>query len=373
MAEAKKRFDELDGLKIFFALGVVLYHYWGHICGCKVGNCPKLSAFVYMYGWLGVEFFFILSGFLMEHTYRKIIDNLNFAQFMGRRLKSLYAPYLCAECLGIFVVFLDYILCQGQFLFYKRFPITVANILRSFSMTFQGWNFGLHPFIIATWYINVLILCYTLYFAVLRLAKRCKIKPIYFYIAVMLFAWGFHQIGSNFPFLLNQTTRGYWCFFVGCILYNIHQSGVFSKKIYILALDFIVMFFLAVGHKFGMAEIFGDLRLSFIFLVFPVLLLTAENLPIAKRIFSCKILTFASKYSMDIYLTHVAVLYLTLIFNKYFNWNLNFASYKVLGCIFLVIFIVAFLWHQLMAIITPAFNRWFVNFIAPAKAEKTNS
>lgn len=133
MAEAKKRFDELDGLKIFFALGVVLLHYCNCYGGRKISNCPKLSAFVYLYGWLGVEFFFILSGFLMEHTYRKIIDNLSFTQFMGRRLKSLYAPYLCAECLGIFVVFLDYLLCQGQFLFYKRFRLQ----LQIFSGLFQ--------------------------------------------------------------------------------------------------------------------------------------------------------------------------------------------------------------------------------------------
>lgn len=373
MTEAKKRFDELDGLKIFFALGVVLHHYWGNEGAAKVSNCPKISTFIYIYGWISVEFFFILSGFLMEHTYRKIIDGLSFPQFMGRRLKSLYAPYLCAECLGIFVVFLDYLLCQGQFLFYSRHQITVANIIRSFSMTFQGWNLAVHPFISVTWYINVLILCYVLYFAILRLAKRCKINPIYFYITLMLFAWGFHQIGSNFPFLLYYSTRGYWCFFVGCILYNINQSGVFNKKIYILILDFIVLFFLAVGHKFGMAEIFGDIRLSFIFLVFPVLILTAENLPIVKKVFSCKILKFASKYSIDIYLTHEAILWLTLIFNQYFGWNLNFASYKVLGCILLAILALAFVWHHVMAIVTPAFNRWFANFIAPAKAEKTEA
>ena len=374
MTEAKKRFDELDGLKIFFALGVVFTHYYAWE-GCnKVGNCPKISAFVYMYGWLGVEFFFILSGFLMEHTYRKIIDNLSFFQFMGRRLKSLYAPYLCAECLGVLVTFVDYILCKGQFLFYKvNKQITVDKIIRSFSMMSKGWNIETIVFLDTAWYINVLILCYALYFAVLRLSKRCKINPVYLYIAMMSFGWGFHKMGSNFPFLLNTSTRGYWCFFVGCILYNIYQSGVFSKKIYILVLDFIVLFFLAVGHKFGIPEIFGDIRLSFIFLVFPVFILTAENLPILKKLLSCKILKFASKYSIDIYLTHEAILWLTLIFNPYFGWNLNFASYKVLGCIMLAIFALAFVWHQLMAIVTPAFNRWFVSFIAPAKAEKTEA
>ena len=373
MAEAKKRFDELDGLKIFFALGVILYHYFLYEGGGKNGNCPKLSAFVYIYGWLGVEFFFILSGFLMEHTYRNIIDNLSFPQFIGRRLKSIYVPYLCSEFLAIFVTSADYILCQGRYLFYPAQRISISNILKAFSMTSYGWNSEQYPFMGSSWYINVLLICYVLYFAVLRFAKRCKIKPIYIYIAVMSFSWGFFQMGIKYPFLYKYSTRGYWCFFIGCILYNVHKSGIFNKKIYILTMDFIALLFLSTGLIFGMTRILGDIQLIFVFLIYPVLILTAENLPIAKKLFSCKILTFASKYSMDIYLTHMAVLFLTLIFNKYFNWHLNFASYKVLGCIFLVIFIVAFLWHQLMAIVTPAFNRWFVNFIAPAKAEKTNS
>ena len=371
MAEAKKRFDELDGLKIFFALGVVLFHYCYFMCANKVYNCPKISTFVYRYGWLGVQFFYILSGFLMEHTYRKIIDSLSFTQFMGRRLKSLYAPYLCAECLGILISFIDYVLCQGKFVFFDRSPISVANIIMSFSMTINAWNIEKSPFMGPTYFITVLVLCYTLYFAILYLAKRCKIKPIYFYITVMSFAWGFNRMGVlGFPFLSGNSSCGYWCFFVGCILYNIYQSGVFSKKVYILALDFIVLFFLFIGHRFGMPEFFGDIEQVFIFLIFPVLILTTQNLPIAKKIFSCKSLTFAGKYSIDIYLTHMAVLYLTLIFNQYFGWNLNFASYKVLGCIMLAIFALAFVWHQLMAIVTPAFNRWFVSFIAPAKAEK---
>lgn len=370
MTEVKKRFDELDGLKIFFALGVVLYHYWMGEGGEKVANCPKLSAFVYVYGWLGVEFFFILSGFLMEHTYRKIIDGLSFPQFMGRRLKSLYVPYLCAICAGIFVSFIDYILCQGKTLFWFGQQITVSTIFRCFSITAHGWVDESTVLLGTPWFINVLVLCYALYFTVLRFAKWSKIKPIYFYIMIMLFAWGGHQTGANFPFLFHNSTRGYWAFFAGCILYNIQESGVFNKKIYIIILDLIIFFFFTVGHKFGIPAILGDVRLVFIFFIFPVLILTAENLPVVKKILSCKILTFASNYSMDIYLTHMTVLLLTKIFNEYFDWKLNFASYKVLGCILLAVFVLAFVWHWLMAIITPAFNHWFVNFISPAKTEK---
>ncbi|MCQ2595175.1 MAG: acyltransferase [Treponemataceae bacterium] len=372
MAEVKKRFDELDGLKIFFALGVVLHHYFTWEGGWKAENCPKLSTFIYVYGWLGVEFFFILSGFLMEHTYRKIIDALSFPQFMGRRLKSLYAPYLCAECVGILIIFIDLFLCQGQFLFHNGWRINIENIVRSFSMTALGWNVGTPVFMGgATWYINVLVLCYALYFAVLRVSKWFRIKPMYLYIAVMFISQSLYQMGINLPLLIDISACGYWCFFVGCILYNIQQSRIFNKKFYILALNVFVVSFLIIGHKVGIPEILGNIRLVFIFVVFPVLILTVENLPIAKKIFSCKVLTSAGKYSMDIYLSHNIVLLLAVIFNQYFGWNLNFASYKVLGCILLIIFAFAFVWHHAMAIVTPAFNRWFVNFITPAKAEKT--
>lgn len=371
MPDTKKHFYEIDSLKIFFALWVVFHHYFTWEGGWKIDNCPKISAFIYIYGWLGVEFFFILSGFLMEHTYKKIIYTLSFPQFMGRRLKNIFFPYFCAECAGLLIVFMDYLLCQGQFLFHKGWQINVENIIRSFSMTALGWNIGTPVFMGgATWYINVLILCYILYFVVLRFAKRCKIKPIYLYIAAMLLAQGFHQMNISFPFLLDISTRGYWCFFTGCILYNIQQHGIFNKKRYILVLDFIVLLFLLAGHKVGMPVILGDIKFVFIYLVFPVLILTAKNLPTAKKLFSSKFLVSASKYSTDIYLTHNAVLLLTLILNQYFGWNLNFASYKVLGCIMLAIFVLAFVWHHVMAIVTPAFNRWFVSFIAPAKAEK---
>ena len=367
MQQIKKRFDELDGLKIFFALGVVLYHYWAHIAGHKVANCPKLSAFVYCYGYLGVEFFFILSGFLMEHTYKKIIDNFNFFGFMGRRLKSLYAPYLCAECFGILVCFLDYVLSEGEFVFYTGKQITVENIVRSFSMSWSNWNRGGNPFMNSTWFINVLVLCYALYFAVLCFCKRFKISPLYIYIALMLFAWGFNKMGANFPFLLNGATRGYWCFFVGCILYNIFKSGIFNKKGLILLLDFILLLFLLVGHRFGIPEIFGDVQMCFIFFVFPVLILTVENLKFAKQFFSCKVLTFLSKFSMDIYLSHMAIIWLAQIFNKYFEWNLDFSKYSVLGIILLAVFVLAFVWHYAMAKITPAFNRLFLHLINSAK------
>lgn len=374
MAEAKKRFDELDGLKIFFALWVVLHHYWTHIADCDMSKCPKCFEFIYKNGWLSNYFFFMLSGFVMEYSYRNIIINMNFFSYLGQRLKKLYFPCFFATIIGIFLSFIDFILLDGHFIWGIGHEITASKILASITMSSFGWNTERFPFMEVTWFINVLFLCYVVYFLLVHLSNNIKIYTIYIYTAFLLFAFfGGAKIGFKFPFILTNTCYAYSCFFIGCILYNIQQYGYCTQKQCILTFDFFIMILCLLSYKFGTEKIWGDLPYVFSFLVFPVLILTVENLPGIKKVLSCKILTFASRYSMDIFLSHMAILWSTLIFNQYFGWNLNFASYKVLGCIMLTIFALAFVWHQLMAIVTPAFNRWFVSFIAPAKAEKTEA
>lgn len=95
--QPKPRFRLLDGLRIFAALAVVLYHftarenpYWGH---------PVLDVFpdfapVAAFGALGVQLFFIISGFviLMSASGRSIGDYV--ASRAGRLLPGYWAGVL---------------------------------------------------------------------------------------------------------------------------------------------------------------------------------------------------------------------------------------------------------------------------------------
>jgi peptidoglycan/LPS O-acetylase OafA/YrhL len=94
-ATAKKRIPELDGLRGIAALAVVIAHY--------VGEVPHGIAAL-MIGWYGVDFFFVLSGFLMgsiilnHHTEPGFLKS-----FYLRRAARIIPIYFVVVCATIWL------------------------------------------------------------------------------------------------------------------------------------------------------------------------------------------------------------------------------------------------------------------------------
>jgi peptidoglycan/LPS O-acetylase OafA/YrhL len=69
------RFDALDGLRGIVALAVVIYHYGDHL------GLPWLP-----HAWVAVDTFFILSGFVLAHSYtRRVHAGMGFVDFARKR------------------------------------------------------------------------------------------------------------------------------------------------------------------------------------------------------------------------------------------------------------------------------------------------
>jgi peptidoglycan/LPS O-acetylase OafA/YrhL len=87
--QTKERFVVLDGLRGVAALLVVVLHLRTWI--------PLEVGIKY----LAVELFFVLSGFVIAHSYEKrLAEGLTFAQFMRARFVRLYPLYLLGTALG---------------------------------------------------------------------------------------------------------------------------------------------------------------------------------------------------------------------------------------------------------------------------------
>jgi hypothetical protein len=86
----------LTSLRFFAALWVVLYHYWPKL---DVRPSPRcwLSK-----GYLGVELFFVLSGFILCHVYLTALgeERFRYGSFLWNRLARVYPLHL-ATLLGM--------------------------------------------------------------------------------------------------------------------------------------------------------------------------------------------------------------------------------------------------------------------------------
>lgn len=82
---------QLTSLRFFAALWVVLFHYWPNL---DTGGAV-MPLFVEK-GYLGVELFFVLSGFILCHVYRTSVEDgrFKYGSFLWNRLARVYPLHL---------------------------------------------------------------------------------------------------------------------------------------------------------------------------------------------------------------------------------------------------------------------------------------
>lgn len=96
-----EKINTLQAGRALAALGVVVHHAASSAVDF-IGAFPAKLGQVLEYGWIGVDFFFVLSGFIIYHTTRGKSDGLQGARIYARsRATRIFIPYLP---IGIFMV-----------------------------------------------------------------------------------------------------------------------------------------------------------------------------------------------------------------------------------------------------------------------------
>ena len=87
-AAGAMRFEVLDALRGICALLVVLYHF--------NSNGYLAQLLIVQNGWLFVDYFFVLSGFVIAHSYGSRLEEgrISIARFMGFRMGRIYPLHL---------------------------------------------------------------------------------------------------------------------------------------------------------------------------------------------------------------------------------------------------------------------------------------
>lgn len=112
---SKPHITQLNIIRAIAALLVTMYHLGGK-------NLPFLS-----YGWLGVQMFFVLSGFVICYSLPENFNYQQFGKFITKRLIRIEPPYLISIVLILLFGFILAILTQ------KIYLIDSKNLLFHFA------------------------------------------------------------------------------------------------------------------------------------------------------------------------------------------------------------------------------------------------
>ncbi len=213
----------LTALRFFAALWVVLFSYWPKLAGSAV---PALVG----KGYLGVELFFVLSGFILCHVYLRGFGEQRFSYggFLWNRLARIYPLHL-ATCLGLIGLALAAgavgIAVDATLLDWPSLP---ANLL-----LLHAW--GLAPtaaFNHPSWSISAEAFAYLSFPLFALIAWRLRGRPWLFVgLAVALVAalYPLFQALAGFPLTLATIKWGALrivpCFLLGCALHALWRSG----------------------------------------------------------------------------------------------------------------------------------------------------
>ena len=100
-ADTKAHYDLLDGLRGVAALMVIWYHVFEGYAFAGGGNIETLN-----HGYLAVDFFFILSGFVIGYAYDDRWDkSLTMKDFFKRRLIRLHPMVVMGAVLGYHILY----------------------------------------------------------------------------------------------------------------------------------------------------------------------------------------------------------------------------------------------------------------------------
>ncbi len=126
------KLEWIDGVKGIGAIVIAFMWHYQHFAPQSGTPFSDIFVFLYGYGYLFVDVFFVLSGFGMVLGYEEEIysGNISFKQYIKRRLLKLY-PFMLVTLLSITVLQFIYHLQTGTTFIYGYFDVYhfILNLL----------------------------------------------------------------------------------------------------------------------------------------------------------------------------------------------------------------------------------------------------
>lgn len=283
----------LTALRFFAAMWVVTFHYWPDL--------GRAMPAVIARGYLGVELFFVLSGFILSHVYLKPFGQRRFSypDFLWARLARIYPVHLATLLgLGAMIAAAAMVGVQAgeQVIVWPSLPAQLTLSQAWGLAPHGGWN---HPAwsISAEWFAYIAFPLFA--WAAWRLRARSRLATAGALVLVAVFELGFSRI-AGFP--LTQATIAWGalrivpCFALGCAVYLLWSSHAIQARRRAVGLAAGVLAAIGLGAQFRapdwlMIVLFGALLFAL-----------ASQARAGSRILTAPILVYLGEVSFSLYM-----------------------------------------------------------------------
>ncbi|WP_178954902.1 MULTISPECIES: acyltransferase [unclassified Pseudoalteromonas] len=308
----KQRYTNLDAFRGLAALLVLLFHS-PFFYGYKTTFISNSDIFV--------DFFFILSGFVIAHAYKSKIDSLNFKTYMQNRFARIYPLHLTLLLAWLMFLSLKHLL-YTQFNLGNTDPF-INNDFTSFILNLLllnahnlddqlTWN-------APSWSIGAEFYTYLLFFVV---AKSIRVKNLLQW-SIFLIVLAYTTLYILKPITLLRTfdlgfIRAIGGFFLGVSVFIIKEKTElnYSSKLKVAIIEVVLL--LAViscitilaKYKLGQLTTFLVFTLSIYYF-------SASN-GVISTLLKTKTMQYLGKISYSIYLTHFLVINIIINIWQYF-------------------------------------------------------
>jgi len=349
MKSTKNKFSyyrpDIDGLRGYAVIFVVLYHY---------------SLLNFSGGFLGVDIFFVISGYLITSLISRDFNNNSFSlvNFFHRRIKRII-PVL------LFVILITSLISYFLFLpkdlkDYSRSGISSLYFFSNIYFYFRAEyfdNYSIMKPLLHTWSLSIEEQYYFFYpFLFLIFFKKYKkflilLILIFF---IMSFVSYFYKFNNNFYSSFYLGYNRFWEIFLGCLVFFLPKYNLIKNKYFIYALEFfniILFLLLLIICVFFKSIVFEISIITFIVTILTSLIIYINNYKLkTKIIYSNEYLQYVGIRSFSLYLVHWPV----LVFYYYYYENLNYYNK-----FFLIIFSLILSSFLFKFVETPFRNNYF--------------
>ncbi|HEJ7916651.1 acyltransferase [Serratia marcescens] len=301
-----KRFTVLDSFRGICALCVVLHHF--NITG-SITEWPLFRNATYM-----VEFFFVLSGFVLTHAYSKTEFHFsNLRAFAINRTFRIFPLHLMMLLVFIILECAKYVAQSNGIAFNKPAfsGVNAPDQIIPNLFLLQAWlpSKEILSFNYPSWSISVEYYLYAVFAVVLfSLYKRKNVLTSAFF-AISFFAFCGLAL-PVFPSIKSEALYGIACFFGGSVtyfIYEVYKPKECNKLLFtLMEVATLLLCYYSVTQQYGYKSIITSFSFFLTIYVF------SFEMGWGSFILRKSIFEYLGKISFSVYMTHAAVIFISI-------------------------------------------------------------